>query len=88
MHDMSHSMFELQIVWNVDVCVVPLHVHFRWGVAFVEEFNYWALLTSSQENIFRYQRYLGRGDTSKTLVKKRRPDLALFLYFENYGKKT
>ena len=24
---------------------LPLHVHFRWGVAFVGEFFYWALLT-------------------------------------------
>ena len=39
-------------------------------------------------NNFRYRRYSGRGDTSKTLVMKRRPDLALFLYFINYGKKT
>ena len=28
-------------------CDVPLHVHFRWGVALVGEFNYWALLTPS-----------------------------------------
>ena len=46
-------MCELQIVWNVDVCVVSLHVHFRWGVALVEEFNYWALLTPSWENNFQ-----------------------------------
>ena len=39
MHDINHSMCEFQIVWNVDVCDVPLHVHFRWGVALVEEFN-------------------------------------------------
>ena len=32
MHDISHSMCEFQIVWNVDVCVLPLHMHFRWGV--------------------------------------------------------
>ena len=35
-----------------DVCV-SLHVHFRWGVALVEEFFYWALLTSSWRNIFQ-----------------------------------
>ena len=32
---------------------MPLHVHFRWGVALVEEFNYWALLTLSWENNFQ-----------------------------------
>ena len=26
-------------------CDVSLHVHFRWGVALVREFNYWVLLT-------------------------------------------
>ena len=40
MHDIDHSMYELSIIWNVDVCVVPWHVHFRWGVALVGEFNY------------------------------------------------
>ena len=32
---------------------MPLHVHFRCGVALVEEFNYWALLTPSWENNFQ-----------------------------------
>ena len=54
MHDINHSMYELQIVWNVDVCVVPLHVHFRWGVALVGEFNYRAFLTPSWDPHFRY----------------------------------
>ena len=35
-----------------DVCV-PLHVHFRWGVALVREFFYWALITKSWGNIFQ-----------------------------------
>ena len=35
MHDIKHSMCKLQIVWNVDDCGVPLHVHFRRGVALV-----------------------------------------------------
>ena len=48
---MYHLMCALQIVWNVDVCAVPLHVHFKWGVTLVEEFNHWALLTLSRENI-------------------------------------
>ena len=41
MHDIKHSMCKLKILWNVDDCGVPLHVHFRRGVALVEKFNYW-----------------------------------------------
>ena len=32
---------------------MPLHVNFRWGVALVEEFNYWALLTPSWKYNFQ-----------------------------------
>ena len=34
-------------IWNVigRFHVLPLHVHFKWGVALVGEFFYWALLT-------------------------------------------
>ena len=49
MHDIKHSMCKLQIVWNVDDCGVPLHAHFRRGVALVGKFDYWALLTPSWE---------------------------------------
>ena len=62
MHDISHSMCELQIIWNVDVCVVPLHVHFWGGLGLVEEFNYWALLTLSREKLFQVLKvHLGMG---------------------------
>ena len=37
---------------------MSLHVHFRWGVALVEEFNYWALLTPSWENNFQVPKVL------------------------------
>ena len=57
MHDIKHSMSKLQIVWNVDDCYVPFHAHFRWGVALVEKFNYWALLTLSWDPPFRYKEY-------------------------------
>ena len=40
MHDIKHSMCKLQIVWDVDDCGVPLHVHFRRGVALVGKFDY------------------------------------------------
>ena len=71
MHDISHSMCILQIVWNVDVCVVPLHVHFRWGLALVEEFNYWALLTLSWDPPFRYREYSGRRRSLEAAFKKK-----------------
>ena len=32
---------------------MPLHMHFRWGVALVGKLLYWALLTSSWVNIFQ-----------------------------------
>ena len=47
MHDIKHSMCKLQIVWNAYGCCVPLHAHFRWGVALIGKFYYWALLTPS-----------------------------------------
>ena len=68
MHDINHSMGTLQIVWNVDVSVVPLHVHFRWGVALLREFNYWALLTSSWDPPFKY---MSRRYSFKTVSTKK-----------------
>ena len=44
---------------------------FRCGVARVGEFIYEALLTPSWENIFRYSRYTGSRNRSKTLVMKK-----------------
>ena len=32
---------------------MSLHMHFRWGVAFVGKFLYWALLTPLWVNIFQ-----------------------------------
>ena len=49
MHDMKKKFHvKLHFLYGMwyDVCV-PLHVHFRWGVALVGEFLYWALLTPS-----------------------------------------
>ena len=62
MHDIKHSMCKLQIVWNVDDCGVPLHAHFRRGVALVGKFDYWALLTPSWEWQFQVLKvHLGMG---------------------------
>ena len=59
MHDIKHSTCKLKIVWNVDDCGVPLHAHFRRGVAIVAKFNYWTLITLSWDPPFRYMEYLG-----------------------------
>ena len=42
------------------MCVFAIACTLRYGVALVGEFIYWALLTLSWENIFRYLRYTGR----------------------------
>ena len=57
MQDIKHSMCKLQIVWNVDDCGVPLHAHFRRGVALVGKFDYWALLTLSWDPPLWYREY-------------------------------
>ena len=46
-------------IFLLDECVFVIACALRWGVALVGEFPYWALLTLSWENIFRYWRYTG-----------------------------
>ena len=50
---------------RVGMCILVLECYvfviayaLRWGVALVGEFIYWALLTPSWENIFKYWRYI------------------------------
>ena len=71
MHDIKHSMCELKIVWNVDDCGVPLHAHFRRGVALIGKFDYWALLTPFWDPPFRYKEYLGRGCSLEAAFEKK-----------------
>ena len=71
MHDIDHSMCELEIVWNVDVCVVPLHVHFRWGVTHVGKYYYWTLLTPSWDPSFRYREWSGRRPSLEAAFEKK-----------------
>ena len=61
---------------------MPLHVHFRWGVALVEEFNYWALLTPSWENNFEVTEVLrARGHIQGPRdERKAKSSLILVLY--------
>ena len=48
-------------------CDDSLHVHFRWGVALIREFNYWALLTPLWDPPFRYS---GRQRSLKVEIMK------------------
>ena len=50
---------------------MPLHVHFRWGVALVGEFNYWALLTPSWDPPFRYKEYSGERHSLEAAFEKK-----------------
>ena len=71
MHDTKHSMCKLQIVWNVDDCGVPLHAHFRSGVALVRKFDYWALLTLSWDSLFKYMEHSGRRRSIEAVFEKK-----------------
>ena len=71
MHDIKHSMCKLQILWIVDDCGVPLHAHFRRGVALVGKFNYWALLTPSWDPSFKYTEYSRRRRSLEAFFEKK-----------------
>ena len=71
MHNIHHSMCKFKIVWNVDDCGVPLHAHFRKGVALLGKFDYWALLTSSWDPPFRYREYSGRWRSLEDAFEKK-----------------
>ena len=43
-----------------------LHVHFRWGVALVGEFFYWALLTSSWDSLSGIRGVQGDGAPTRS----------------------
>ena len=64
-----HSSRNVHIFTSM--CVFAIAFALRWGVALVGEFLYWALLTSSWENIFRCWRYTRRWNSSDILVVKK-----------------
>ena len=74
-------IFLLGCVW---MCEHGIACALRWGVALVEDFLYWALLTLSWKNIFRYWRYTGRRNRSKKLVEKK-ARFGFVLYPVNFG---
>ena len=60
--DMGNGMYTFEYecaYFYLNVCVFSIACALRWGLALVGEFIYWALLTLSWENIFRYWRYTG-----------------------------
>ena len=67
MHDINHSIMHCEL-YECGCCDVPLHVHFRWVVALVGEFNYRALLTSSWDPLFRCS---GRRHSLEAEIMKR-----------------
>ena len=50
---------------------MPLHVHFRWGVALIGEFSTGHCSPRRGEIFFRYWKYIGRRHKSKSLVVKK-----------------
>ena len=71
MHDIKHSMCELKIVWNVDDCGVPLHAHFRRGVALIGKFDYWHCLPRCGDPPFRYKEYSRRRRSLEVAFEKK-----------------
>ena len=55
-HEIGHVDIQVGIMNSLECVCLPLHVHFRWGVALVGKLNYWALLNLSWDPLFRYTR--------------------------------
>ena len=62
------------------MCLVAITCALRWGVTHVGEFNYWALLTLSRENYFRYRECSGRRRSLEVAFEKK-TDMWLRLRF-------
>ena len=62
------------------MCLVAITCALRWGVTHVGDYHYWALLTLSRENYFRYRECSGiRCSLEATFEKK--ADMWLDIYF-------
>ena len=59
-HGIGHVGIRVGIMNFLECVCFSITCAFRWGVTHVGEFNYWALLTSSRENYFRYRECSGR----------------------------
>ena len=59
---------------------VPLHEHLGGEITQVGKFYYWALLTLSRENYFRYRECSGRRRSLEAAFEKK-ADMWLDIYF-------
>ena len=84
MHDIRSFHIIIAFVWNVNGCLGAIACSFRWRVTLVGKFNYWALLTPSWENNFRYWRYTGGRSSFETLVEEKRPIWLCFIFCNIY----
>ena len=62
------------------MCLVAITCALRWGVTHVRDYHYWALLTLSRENYFKYRECLGRRCSLEAALR-RKPDCGFDLYF-------
>ena len=73
-------------MWNMFGCLcMPLHVHFRWGVALVRKLLYWALLTPLWVNIFQALEVHRGMERIQDLSGEEKSIFGLVLYFINFG---
>ena len=69
-------------IWNmIDVLCMPLHVHFRWRVALVGKFSIGHCSPHCGEIFFRYWRYIGSRNWSRSFVVKKAGLWPIHLYF-------
>ena len=60
---------------------MPLHVHYRWGVALVGKLLYWALLTPSWVNIFQVLKVRSEVSISKDYWGKGRVVVSSYILY-------
>ena len=70
-HGIGHVDIRVGIMNSLECVCLPLHVHLRWGVTQVGEFNYWALLTLLWDPPFRYREYSGGRHSLEAAFEKK-----------------
>ena len=63
------------------MCLVAITCALRWGVTHVGDYHYWALLTLSRENYFRYRECSGRRRFLEAAFKKKAGFMTLIFFF-------
>ena len=62
------------------MCLIAITCALRSGVTHVRDYHYWALLTLSRKNYFRYKECLGRRRSLGPLLRTK-PDCGFDIYF-------